>query len=136
MSTVSESSPSAGDPPPSGGTDEIGLAMQPVAGWQPADVFGTGQPDIWGAGSNDAWNATLDARDPLADYNVASANTFIGDSSMGDTLWYDSGGGNIDDSQIASVQSITGDDFGNQSPSTGGDLVTGNGGGAAQWPTG
>ena len=123
-----------GDPLPSSTANEIGWAMQPVASWQPAaDIFNAGQSDIWGPASSATWSAALGAGDSATDYNLASTDTFMADSSMGDTLWYDPSAGTMDGSQIAGAQSTT--DFGDQSPSAGGSFVTASGG-AAQWPTG
>ncbi len=136
--TVNVSVPAAGDPPAGFGTSAFGLTAQPIAEWQTADFLGTGQSDIWWSASNAAWNV-LGASNSSADYslanNVPSADSFIGDSSMGDTLWYYASAGSADDWQLASDQSTTGTDFGDQSPGASGGLVSGNGSGGADWPT-
>ncbi len=155
-STVNVSSAAVADPAPSfaaadqassfaaadaapGVAGEIGLAPQPIAGWQAADFTGIGQSNLWGPSSNAAWSAALGVGEPAPDCsaagNVPGVDSFIGDSSMGDTLWYYASAGDIDDSQIASDQSTTGADSGDQSQSAAGGVVAGNGTGAAGWFT-
>ena len=128
----------AADPAPSFAS-EASLAPQPIAGWQAADFTGVGQSDLWGPAPNAAWSAELGVSAPAPDYSVVgdtpSADTFIGDTSMGDTLWYYASAGNTDDWQLASDQSTTGADFGGQSPGAAGSVVAGSGAGAADWFT-
>jgi hypothetical protein len=128
----------ATDPAPSV-SGEMGLAPAPIAGWQAADFTGAGQSDFWGPASNAAWSAALGVGDPAPDYSAAgntpNTDTFIGDSSMGDTLWYYASADNTDDWQLASDQSTTGADFGDQSPSAAVSVVAGSGAGAADWFT-
>lgn len=126
--------PTAGNPPPSFDAGEFNLASGPAANWQAADFIGAGQSSIWGPAPSAAWSAASGADYSSAGYSDPSAYTFIGDSSMADTLWYDASGGTVDDSQIASGQSPADADFGDQFADTGTGVVSGNGGGG-QWLT-